>query len=284
MRFSSHWKIWCLLFPIIGTCYATAPGGLHGFFQAFYGHTVADEWLPIDAPNLLAWYDASDADSITLDGNIRVSQWNDLSGNLRHVSQGTTTSRPFFASQTIYFQTNNYLFSTSPFMFDSVGVGLFVVGKFYAVGTVLFSEASSTNNNPIYEFERTSTNMSVTIRNDALSIRLNAPNLGTGAFDGQQRMIAWIDSNGTNITAWKDATSFGSTNYTRTGSTTLNRFTIGGLLRATFLNAGSFEANEIVITGTPDTDTRYKIEGYLAHKWNLTANLPINHPYKVTAP
>jgi hypothetical protein len=27
-----------------------------------------------------------------------------------------------------------------------------------------------------------------------------------------------------------------------------------------------------------------KAEGYLAHKWGLTSNLPVSHPYKNTAP
>lgn len=33
-----------------------------------------------------------------------------------------------------------------------------------------------------------------------------------------------------------------------------------------------------------DTSTREKFEGYLAHKWGLTANLPNTHPYKSSAP
>jgi hypothetical protein len=33
-----------------------------------------------------------------------------------------------------------------------------------------------------------------------------------------------------------------------------------------------------------DTDTREKIEGYLAWKWGLEGNLPIGHPYKSAAP
>jgi len=42
----------------------------------------------------------------------------------------------------------------------------------------------------------------------------------------------------------------------------------------------------IVLQGTPATDTatRQKIEGYLAWKWGLVANLPANHPYKTQAP
>jgi hypothetical protein len=33
-----------------------------------------------------------------------------------------------------------------------------------------------------------------------------------------------------------------------------------------------------------DTDTRQKIEGYLAWKWGLQANLPPGHPYENAAP
>ena len=33
-----------------------------------------------------------------------------------------------------------------------------------------------------------------------------------------------------------------------------------------------------------DEATRDKIFGYAAHKWGLTANLPVSHPYKTTAP
>jgi hypothetical protein len=40
----------------------------------------------------------------------------------------------------------------------------------------------------------------------------------------------------------------------------------------------------VMLTGTPSTDIRQRIEGYLAHKWGLTANLPNDHPYKTVAP
>jgi hypothetical protein len=32
------------------------------------------------------------------------------------------------------------------------------------------------------------------------------------------------------------------------------------------------------------TTDRQKLEGYLAHKWGLAANLPADHPYKSAAP
>jgi hypothetical protein len=42
---------------------------------------------------------------------------------------------------------------------------------------------------------------------------------------------------------------------------------------------------ELVITRTAlSSDDRERLDGYLAHKWGLAANLPINHPYKNAAP
>jgi hypothetical protein len=40
----------------------------------------------------------------------------------------------------------------------------------------------------------------------------------------------------------------------------------------------------IALSTTASTDTRQRIEGYLAHKWGLDANLPSDHPYKTNAP
>jgi hypothetical protein len=42
---------------------------------------------------------------------------------------------------------------------------------------------------------------------------------------------------------------------------------------------------EVVVgNGALSDGDREKIEGYLAHKWGLTANLPAAHPYKSLAP
>ena len=43
-------------------------------------------------------------------------------------------------------------------------------------------------------------------------------------------------------------------------------------------------AEIIALPSVATADTRQRIEGYLAHKWGLTANLPSDHPYKVTPP
>lgn len=42
-----------------------------------------------------AWYDANDTGTLTIVSN-RVSQWNDKSGNVLHLTQGTAADRPFY--------------------------------------------------------------------------------------------------------------------------------------------------------------------------------------------
>jgi len=42
---------------------------------------------------------------------------------------------------------------------------------------------------------------------------------------------------------------------------------------------------EMILYGNAlDNINRQKIEGYLAHKWNLASELPSDHPYKNSAP
>ena len=40
----------------------------------------------------------------------------------------------------------------------------------------------------------------------------------------------------------------------------------------------------IVYSSNLSTSDRQKVEGYLAHKWGLTGNLPSDHPYKLYGP
>lgn len=59
---------------------------------------AAAGFSPQTISGLALWLDASDASSITLDGSSNVSQWNDKSGNGRHVTQSTALNRPGFTA------------------------------------------------------------------------------------------------------------------------------------------------------------------------------------------
>ena len=57
-------------------------------------------WAPLKLhDNLLLWLDAKDSNSI-VQVSSKVSQWNDKSGNARHVTQTSAASRPAYSSST----------------------------------------------------------------------------------------------------------------------------------------------------------------------------------------
>jgi len=51
-------------------------------------------WSPLDLPNLALWFDASTITGIPDGGDI--SQWDDLSGNVRHATQAVALDKPHF--------------------------------------------------------------------------------------------------------------------------------------------------------------------------------------------
>jgi len=57
-------------------------------------------WTPAEISTLIAWYDASVLSSIVSSDGV-VSQWNDISGNNRHMAQGNAAQRPSTGLATI---------------------------------------------------------------------------------------------------------------------------------------------------------------------------------------
>jgi hypothetical protein len=249
-------------------------------------------WTPAEITTAL-WLDAADAATITESGGA-VSQWDDKSGNLRHVSQGTSASQPGYTSaESVNFDgSEDHLFRTDAFMYAAGQAHVFVVVTPETLGAneYLFGEGKSTDDDTIYSLmimnAITSSTCSGFIRNDAASIRLDQPN---GALSG-----AWVASEKTLIAAQDTGSNFGlrknggtatSANYSRSGALTPDRFAIGGLLRSSFGIPVHVKVHEfIVLTSAPTTDERQKIEGYLAWKWGLEASLPSGHPYELAAP
>ena len=81
---------------------------------------------------------------------------------------------------------------------------------------------------------------------------------------------------------YQDGSSIDSQTGLATGTSQTHTFLIG-----TFGGAGHWQGElgeELIVNNALSTTDREKIEGYLAHKWGLTANLPVSHPYKSTAP
>jgi hypothetical protein len=229
-------------------------------------------WTPLQITTAL-WLDAADAATVTTVSGA-VSQWNDKSGNARHATQGTAGNRPSYSNNTITFDgVNDFLALASAYGSTSqLALSFFAVsaapGNFMILGT-----ADVTN---------------WTFRGAVIQIRLGngvSNNVANWNITSSSSSIVSAVHSSTTFSTWANGTA-------TTGSTLANgAINYGGtqyLARGdggagTTVYNGSI--NEIVITSSAlSTADRQQMEGYLAHKWNLNANLPSGHPYRSIAP
>ena len=243
-------------------------------------------WTPawfLTSPSL--WLDASDATTIIATGG-NVSQWNDKSGSGYHLVQPTGTRLPRTGSRTInglnaldFDGINDRLQETSGVSFLNERVSIFAVcesdnvtlkkiiftsfpansidGRAYLwAGANLITKMGGGTSSDITVSSYTSIgqklNLSVSANLSQVNLRDNGTLLGTSGA------------------------------YTQTQPS--NKFVIGDDM----FDSGFFDgaiAEVLFFQGFDLSDAnREKIEGYLAHKWGLSGNLPSTHPYKNAAP
>jgi hypothetical protein len=249
------------------------------------------QWTPALITTAL-WLDAADASTVTTVSSA-VSQWNDKSGNSRNVSQATGASQPaydatgFNGKGALTFDgSNNFLQSAASI----------TTGTYTQEFNVYWVATRSSNGGSILT-ERSSTLVASNswsasgganfISSDGLNLASNNTisnaTLGTIQASGGlvfhrhqpgQRDILFVNGTQATVLAGTASNITGGTSHFRIGAREGN---VGF-----FWNGQICEV--IVILSNPSTLDRQKTEGYLAHKWGLTASLPADHPYKVTPP
>jgi hypothetical protein len=250
-------------------------------------------WTPADITTAL-WLDAADESTITESGG-GVTQWNDRSGNGRNATQATAASRPARTSgglnslNVITFDGSDDWMACAASVFSSrLAYSWFAVARRSTTATVatLFSER---------------------IANDGASVQLTAVgttfilNRATGtsasglieqteniSMPTTAQILGSVQS-ATAGTAYRNGTAT-ATNSATKASLTFRPLLLGGQydsaagLGATQQYWPGYIAEFVITQATLSTLDRQKLEGYLAHKWGLAANLPSDHPYKTVAP
>jgi len=237
-------------------------------------------WRPSDIGSPIAlWLDAEDTSTITLNGST-VSQWNDKSGNGRDVLQGTATSQPAYGAA---------LINGKPALsFDGVDDAILT-----ATTNVSFSNSAS-----VFAVQ----NNTATTGNGGSFDFIFSPNF-IDIFSAAPNQIRWEIGNSSNGTLGSNThTVVSNTPYifSGVGNTSL----INGGDQKTFAQTGVISGSinsgirlgayfspykgtisELVMLPSVATvNQRQRIEGYLAWKWKLQANLPVGHPYKSLPP
>ncbi len=257
------------------------------------------------------WLDAADTATIFTSGS-EVTQINDKSGNSRNFT-GTSGSRPSTGVETQNgknvlsldgdFLTSSSAASTWKFLHDSTGSSVFSVVTFGTSSNpdtafiLLGSSGAATANIGLSMFYDDRLSLS---RNNAFVLFVNRGLAGTTAASNVSLDVATPNSariitaltdpaNGTaanrsivRIDAGPELKNSTATDALSTADPTFT-LQIGSGGNGALPFTGKL-AEIIIVSGIVSAANRERIEGYLAHKWGLTANLPAGHPYKTVGP
>jgi len=229
-------------------------------------------WNPTFISTAL-WLDAADPSTITESGGA-VSQWDDKSGNSRNVTQATAANQPTYTSGGLN-QLPVVTYGGDDFLSNTIGF------QPYRSAAIVYRDSSTASN--------------VTPLGSVFGGQGGAYH----GFDNDTQIfsLVYTDPKTLNGQNYRNGASIGDGLTTaRPSSVCIQTHVATGNLTQPLTVIGADNANSStraitgiiaeVIISTEDWSTlqRQKIEGYLAHKWGLTANLPADHPYKLVEP
>lgn len=232
-------------------------------------------WTPANlGASLALWLDADDASTITLNGST-VSQWDDKSGNGRHVWQAVSSLQPTYVPNSLNglpgldwgTATNSRVLRRTGFTYSPVR---------------LFGVADYDGPSPAGTWRALVTHTKQTFNSDLFM--LNPTGVEWWAVpigDNKAFLNGASTSSAVALPVINDPFIFATD---QTPSANRQDVFIG--MDRVFSNRGWLgKIYEIIETSIlPTADEKAKLEGYLAWKWGLEANLPSGHPYKNGAP
>jgi hypothetical protein len=244
------------------------------------------------------WLDAADASTIT-ESSGAVSQWNDKSGNGHHGTQSVSNSRPIYTSATksidfdgiddiLVFETatrliQNYSGLLHQFIIAEIEPNssatikrVFSYSGGASLGSTSFRAGIATLSNNINAYQR---------RFDLDSPALASSSYAAKSTNILQAIHDWGTANvSIRINGGAATTTATGQGAGATSNTVSNEVAMGSTVPTPSQSQQMKVYEYISIRAALSDATRQRIEGYLAHKWDLTANLPNDHPYKTVGP
>ena len=226
------------------------------------------------------WLDAADSSTITLDGSSNVEQWDDKSGNDRHAVQLTTVNRPGLSANGL-----PDFNGVDQFMLIAHDAALNIGASEDFSLYVVHSPRSRANRTVFAKGGVQSSDLTLYYWEGDIRIRYSGTSFDRQFAANNGDTIAGLTRlSGSAMRLWNTNPLNSSTGASSVAINNLKDVSIGafdegvdrrfdGIIHEIiFTKAGASQANND------------KIEGYLAYKWGLVANLPSDHPYKNVAP
>lgn len=245
---------------------------------------------------LTQWLDASEASTITTATG--VSNWVDKSGSGKTVTQSVAARQPAFSANAfgtgmpgLTFNGTSSSLTRASFIYAQGTATIFtaIKGNTITANRYIVSEGRTASATNYYAPMMTSTSSTIS----AISVNNTATELNTFVSDtpllnGTTR-LAMSEDTGASFFTYSNGVAqtvpSSAPTYTR-GTSTIDTFRLGARIRSAadglWFN-GSI--GEFIVTNSILTTTqRQKLEGYAAHKWGVSGNIPVAHPYSVTPP
>ncbi len=241
------------------------------------------DWTPAEITTTV-WLDAADSGTIT-ESLGEVSQWNDKSGNSLHAEQATGSAQPTIVPSSlngmaaIEFDGSNDFMALPVHNFGNE-TSLYMVARAHTLSgdrTILNRQAASSSDKAVYQHYVSSSGSLKEWRSGAETG--DSTIAANGWF-----MFGEVQAASNSVECWLAGLPLatGTSEIGWPGSTTLH---IGKAQSNGALGWFSGDIAEIVIIQGAATDAeRQKVEGYLAWKWGMEADLPLGHPYENEAP
>ena len=243
---------------------------------------------PASLPTLATWLDATDLTTLYSDSNgttlitsnsSPVRYWRDKSTNANHMRVSTAPAPPTF-------QTG--LFNALPgLQFNTAYFNAVTLNKISAQSASMFAMFRSTSSNSAPILYASGNGELAMYPGYFFHRHPGDPDNGVSTTDTLQPNVGEI--------LYNNSTLLYFNNFSNVSPASPVLGTVGNVFFSTYFNVGTYQngvgynpqftLGEVVIYNRLlSTTERQQIEGYLAWKWGLPANLPASHPYKNAPP
>jgi hypothetical protein len=237
-------------------------------------------WTPAQTSTAL-WLDADDENAFTINGDD--FQWNDKSGNDRHATQTTADFHPADTANGLNSQhvltfdgSDDYLDVDLDFTGDASHSAFIVVADITTYSNIYGAATGNQGRNSLHVGFNGTNNYRMNYWSHDYTPAVTSHFVATGS------ILNYVWDVGSPKQIYANGKLEGSGHNAEAPGLPSGGGRIGKVVTHPHL-AGKI-AEIIILSGSVSTDDRENIEGYLAHKWGLTTNLPEAHPYKSAAP
>ena len=225
---------------------------------------------PTSISGLQLWLDASDSDTITLNGST-VSQWDDKSGNSYNCVQGTASNQPTYVTAAQNGKNVVRLDGSNDFLQNSTNT---IVGGSNA--RTVFVACKNTDNSGItYPFglgTRANTGGGqIFLISSEIGTRVSFGNIIWSTSLYSSAGIITIQTNGTNVNQLLGWLNGSALSVSSTNGATLNTqvgYMIGDSIQSSTWNGDVMEV--LVYDSNLSTANRESVESYLSAKWGIS--------------